>query len=705
MALGGPGSNRAWLGYLSAGALSIVCYYLIPPDGAGVVVRVVIYCLTSMSAAVAVVVGILRNRPGSWLAWSFLGASQLVYAIADSLFYCRHYLLHLDDYPSVADPLYLAHYPLVVIALVLLIRRRTPGRDIPGVLDAAVLAVVAAMLSWLYLIAPQARADSPTLVKVTSVAYPVMDLAMLAVALRLILGAGRRTPSFSLLSANLLAIFAADTIYVGQQLAGVYHTGNWLDALWLVGNLSLGAAALHPTMRWLGDPSPVGDQQLGPIRIMALCLAALVAPATLLVHGAGEPVQDLPVIAAACGILFMLAIIRLAALVADQRKLAITDGLTGLHTRRFFEAQLPLEVQRSRRSGAPLAVIIVDIDRFKSINDQYGHPAGDAALVEVAFRLRTAARAGDVLARYGGEEFALLLPGASPEDLAGIAQRLREQVASSPIPVSGDTWIAVTVSIGVASYPDHGNLEGGLIAVADRALYAAKSAGRDRVVVGVASRGDPHACDEDAEMVEYLFRAADEVDCALSNYQHSKAISLWAMVMAAELGSDLATIRRAAIAGRLHDVGKIVIPASILAKPSTLDAEEWRVMREHPDYGHRLASAVPGFEGVAEAIRQHHERCDGTGYPQGLSGRSIRIEARLIAVCDAWAAMLSDRPYHVMRTPEQARQELIRCRGNQFDPDVVDLFLALQAQGRVGRLSRLDASESAGLFIPPTGAQ
>ncbi|WP_243754494.1 diguanylate cyclase [Labedaea rhizosphaerae] len=693
------------MGYLSIGALSIVCYYLIPPDGAGVVVRVVMYCLTSMSAAVAVFVGILRNRPRPWLAWAFLGASQLVYAVADSTFYLRHYLLDLVDYPSVADPLYLAHYPLVVCALVLLIRHRTPGRDIPGLIDAAVLAVVAAMLSWLYLIAPQARADSPMLVKVTSVAYPVMDLAMLAVALRLILGTGRRPPSFMLLSGNLLAIFAADTIYVGQQLDGTYQTGNWLDALWLVGNLSLGAAALHPTMRWLGDPSPVADQRLGPVRIMALCVAALVAPATLLVRGANEPAQDLPVIAAACAILFLLAIARLAALVADQRRLAITDGLTGLHTRRFFEAQLTLEVQRARRSGAPLAVIIVDIDRFKSINDEYGHPAGDAALVEVATRLRTAARAGDVIARYGGEEFALLLPGASPEDLPAIAQRLREQVASSPIAVAGDCWLAVTVSIGVASYPDHGHLEGGLIAVADRALYAAKSAGRDRVVVGVPSRGDRHSCDEDAEMVEFLFRTADEVDAALSNYQHSKAISLWAMVMASELGADLATIRRAALAGRLHDIGKIVIPASILAKPAALDAEEWRVMREHPDHGYRIAAVVPGFEEVAQSIRQHHERYDGSGYPQGLSGRCIRLEARLIAVCDAWAAMLSDRPYHVMRTPEQARQELIRGRGSQFDPDVVDLFLALEASGRVGRLSRLDGSESAGLFIPPTGTR
>jgi two-component system, cell cycle response regulator len=693
--------HQAWLGYLVLGGLAIVVYYLIPARGTGITVRVVVYCLISASAAVAVLVGVIRNQPHSRLAWILLGASQAVYAAADCTFYIRHYVLGLVDYPSVADPFYLGHYPLVVAALMMLIRRRTPGRDIPGVLDAAVLAVVAAMLSWLFLIAPQARLDVPLLVKVTSVAYPVMDLAMLAVALRLILGAGRRPASFYLLCAYLLAIFTADTLYVQQQLAGTYQTGNWLDAIWLTGNLALGAAALNPTMRWLAEPSPVRDQTLGPARIAALCVAVLIAPATLLLHGTSELVRDVPVVAAACAILFLLAIARLAGLVADQRRLAITDGLTSLHTRRFFEAQLALEVQRARRARLPLAVIIVDIDRFKSINDRYGHPAGDRALVEVATRLRGAARAGDVLARYGGEEFALLVPGANATDLPGIAQRLREQVASSPIEVTTSSWIAVTVSVGVASYPDHDDLEGGLIAVADRALYAAKSSGRDRVVVGVPEPAEVDTRDQDPDMVEFLFRVADRVDLRLSSRQHSTAISLWAMVLAAELGWDLAMIRRSALAGRLHDIGKIVIPESVLTKPGALSEDDWRLMRAHPDYGYRLANAVPGFGSIAQVIRQHHERYDGTGYPDGLAARDIRPEARLIAVCDAWAAMLSDRPHHDPRSVEVARAELRGGRGTQFDPDIVDLFLNLHQAGRVGAMAHADDPGKAGLFMPP----
>jgi two-component system, cell cycle response regulator len=682
-----PVVGRAWLGYLTVGLVAIAGYYLIPAHGAGVPARVAVYCLTSASAAVAVLVGVVVNRPRPRTPWLLLGLSQVVYAAADSTFYIRHYLLNLMDYPSAADPLYLGHYPLIVVALLLLIRRRTPGRDLPSVIDASVLAVVAAMLSWLYLIGPQARADLPMLVKLTSVAYPVMDLAMLAVALRLILGVGRRSPSFALLSMNLVGILTADTLYVLQQLNLTYQAGNFLDAIWLSGNLALGAAALHPTMARLGEVSPVRDQVLGRLRIAALCVAALVAPATLLSQYLSSSLHDIPVIAAACAVLFVLTIARMAGLVRDQRRLAITDGLTGLHTRRFFEAQLPLEAERARRAGGSMAVFIADVDRFKSINDRYGHPAGDRALIEIATRLRNSSRAGDVLARYGGEEFALLVPEASPTELPSIAQRLRDSVASSPIAVTETNWIAVTVSVGAASYPQHGEDPADLIAAADRALYSAKSSGADRVVVGAPipeETGDP-------AMVDYLCRVADQVDVCLSSYEHSRAISQWAQALATELGYDQSTVRRAALAGRLHDIGKIVIPEAILTKPGELLEDEWRLIREHPDYGYRLAKSVPGFSSVAQVIRQHHERYDGRGYPRGLAANAIRPEARVLAVCDVWAAMIADRPYHAALPLEEAREQLRRGRGTQFDPDVVDLFLDLHLVGKVGDLTvRLD---------------
>jgi len=288
-----------------------------------------------------------------------------------------------------------------------------------------------------------------------------------------------------------------------------------------------------------------------------------------------------------------------------------------------------------------------------------------------------------VLARYGGEEFALLIPEATPTELPSIAQRLRESVASSPIAVTDTNWIAATVSVGAACYPQHAGNPAELVAAADRALYAAKSAGRDRVVVGEPTQdgdgGDP-------AMVDYLCRVADQVDVCLSCYEHSRAISAWTELLARELGYDAPTIRRATLAGRLHDIGKIVIPEAVLTKPAALSAEEWRLVRDHPDYGYRLARTVPGFSAVAQVIRQHHERYDGTGYPLGLSGGAIRPEARLLAVCDTWAAMLADRPYQPALSVAEARSELHRGRGTQFDPDVVDLFLDLHTAGRIGTL-------------------
>jgi two-component system cell cycle response regulator len=685
------GHTGAWWMYLVAGHLLLGVYYLIPVSPAGTTgqtVRVVLYCTISASAAVATFAGVRRNRPQWRRPWVFLALSQVVYAIADLTFYASHYIFEYTVYPSYADIFYLGHYPLMVAGVILLIRRRTPGLDLPSLLDAAVLAVVAGMASWLYVIGPQARLTSPVLVKIASLGYPMMDLALFVVALRLIFGAGPRPRAFVLLTCNLLGILTADTIYVLQRLDGSYHAGNFLDAIWLSANLCIGAAALHPTMARLVDRAHVKDVGLSRGRIIALCSAALAAPILMLVHDVGQSSQDVLVIAAGSALLSLLIIARLAGLVADQRKLAITDSLTGLHTRRFFEAQLPLEISRARRGDGSVAVFIIDVDRFKSINDNYGHPAGDDVLMEVAARLRAASRAGEVLARYGGEEFALLVPDAGPGRLSVIANRLRERVAEKPIPVNAgndDIPLFVTVSVGSASFPTHGDGPDDIVVIADRALYAAKAAGRNRIAVGPEPLPavDP---DTDGAMAEFLCQVADRVDGWLHRYDHSRSVSRWAGVAAGEFGLDAPTIRVTQLAGRLHDIGKVIIPEVVLTKPGALSEEEWRLLRQHPDFGYRLARMVPGFAGVAHVIRQQHERYDGAGYPDGLRGADIRAEARILSVCVAWAAMRSNRPHQTALDENRARRELWSGRGQQFDPDVVDLFLDLHAQGSIGTL-------------------
>jgi diguanylate cyclase (GGDEF)-like protein len=681
--------RRLWVLYLITGFAGVAAYYGSVELAASPIIRVVLYCLVSASAAVALFFGCFRNHPRALAPWLLLGLSQVVYAAADTSFYVSHFIAGNAQFPALADVLYLAHYPLLVAGLVALIRLRTPGWDVPSLLDAALLAVVGGMLSWLYLIAPQAHADSPMLVKIVSVGYPMMDLAMFAVALRLILGQGTRPVPFFLLSVNLAAFVAADTIYVMQQINGTYVAGNFLDLMWLAGNLALGAAALHPTMGRVAEPARDIAVGPGPVRITALCIAALVAPATVFIQYTRGAYSDIPVAAFACAVLFMLTIARLAGLVQQQRLLAVTDVLTGLRTRRYFEAQLLAELTKARRTGGSLAVLIADVDYFKSVNDRYGHPIGDQVLIEIGRRLRAVTRTGDYLARYGGEEFAILVRDAGPDEPAVIAERLRQEVADRPIVVSGDKWIGATISVGTASYPVHGTTPVELVVAADSALYSAKAQGRDRVVLADVE-GAPAAKPEERSLTVDLENVADEVDSWLSTHEHSKPVGHWARLVATGMGLSPDVIHRAELAGRLHDIGKVLVPQEVWSKQDPLSTEEWALVRQHPEFGWRLAKTVTGLDDVADVIRQHHERFDGSGYPGGLAGTHIRIEARILAVCDSWAAMLADRPYQKAITEDQAVRELLSGRGTQFDPDVVAEFLELRLRGRLGPLPLLD---------------
>jgi diguanylate cyclase (GGDEF)-like protein len=500
---------------------------------------------------------------------------------------------------------------------------------------------------------------------------------------------------------------SADSGYGVAQLRGNYSPGNALDLIWLAGNLALGAAAAHPTMRLLGQRARQHPVGIGPVRFAALAVAALVAPALFFVAYHRGVLRDIPVLAVGCAVLTTLTILRMAGMVADQHRLATTDGLTGLRTRRFAETQLSLETARARRSGGQLGVFVIDIDRFKTINDRYGHPCGDRALIEIASRLRTASRPGDVLARYGGEEFALLVPGATHHELLAVAERVRLQVASRPVSICDQVRVPVTVSVGAASFPANGSTPDELIAVADRALYRAKTGGRNASVIGAPGEAgrDAHAIGvHDGPLIEFLQQMADEVDAWLSPHEHSTAISRWAGEISTEMGHDTRTVRGLELAGRLHDVGKIVIPERILTKPDVLTDEEWSLLRGHPDHGAQLTRLIPGFASVSEIIRQHHERFDGTGYPDRLGGMGIRVEARIIAVCDSWAAMRCDRAYQAALSEDQAREELHRGRGSQFDPDVVDLFLRLHDAARVGDLRRLGALPLSRSTIPGTAS-
>ena len=666
----------------------IMAYYLVPAVSLlpAWTPKLVLYVGLSVSAAVAILVGVRRHNPPQRRPWYLLAASQFVYASADATFYIAHDVLQQQQFPALADLLYLSHYPILMAGLLLLVRQRTPRGDRAGLIDAAVIALGAGLLSWLFLIGPLASdADHSTLVKVASVAYPAADLLVFAVAVRLLVGPGARPASYWLLSASLLVVLATDTAYVLMQLTGTYTTGNVLDATWLASYVLLGAAALHPSMRVLSEPSEATATHTSRWRLGLLAVASLIAPATLLIPTTLDSSINLTVIAGTSAALFLLVVARLAELVDEQRRAAVTDGLTGLHNRRFFEATLALEAEQVARSGRDLGLLVLDIDHFKRINDAHGHQAGDRVLRELASRLTAAIRGGDVIARYGGEEFVVLLRNTSVETVPEAAERLRRAVGDVPVVLADDLWLAVTVSVGGAAWPVHAHSADELVRVADQALYTAKRLGRNRVQIGRPLVGTLMVKERDQDAVlAYLERLADEIDARQAAEEHSAAISRWAGTIADHLGLRPDARRRTELAGRFHDIGKIIVPDKILLKPGPLTGREWTVLHRHPVQGGRLVGLAEGLHQVAAIVRQHHEHFDGRGYPGGRSGEDIRIEARVVAVCDAWAAIRSNRPYDAARPVGAAREQLRAASGSQFDPTVVAAFLELEQAGVIG---------------------
>ena len=383
---------------------------------------------------------------------------------------------------------------------------------------------------------------------------------------------------------------------------------------------------------------------------------------------------------------------RIDALVHRLSDAARTDALTGLFNRRGFEEVFALELERARRSGRPLSVAVGDIDDFKLVNDRFGHHTGDEALLAVGKDLEKWKRRTDVAARIGGEEFAVLLPDTDERGAFLVAERLRRATHRS-----FESRLPLSMSFGIATWPQHGHDSELLLRSADDALFAAKEMGKDRTVLyssDVASMLARGRGGDGGEMqlatVIALAEALDIRDTGTA--RHSQEVGRLAELMAEELRLPADRIERVRIAGILHDVGKIGISDRVLTKPGPLSEQEWHEMKTHPQIAARLLSR-PEFTDLRSWIVAHHERPDGKGYPEGLSGEEIPLEARILAVADAYEAMTADRVYRPALGVEAARAELTAGAGEQFDADVVQaLIRALDRAGDAGLKAVSDAA-------------
>jgi diguanylate cyclase (GGDEF)-like protein/putative nucleotidyltransferase with HDIG domain len=356
---------------------------------------------------------------------------------------------------------------------------------------------------------------------------------------------------------------------------------------------------------------------------------------------------------------------------------ARTDPLTGLQNRRAFEETMKSEVERAKRTHRPLCLLVCDLDHFKLVNDRFGHPTGDSALVRVGQLLSASRREIDPVARTGGEEFALILAETSGQEGYVVAERLRETVEEA----FAEEAIPLTMSIGVASYPTQGRDPDALIAAADQALYAAKELGRNRTVVfseevsliAPSAGGKPDPERAHLHTMISLAEALDHRDTGTAD--HSQTVGRYCALIGRELELEEARVDRLQVAGILHDIGKIGLPDSILAKRGPLSDAERAQVRRHPEIGAEILRSEE-FADIRGWVVAHHERPDGKGYPLALREDEIPLEARILAVADAYEAMTSDRTYRMAIARQSARAELLRCAGTQFDPRVVAAFLA-----------------------------
>jgi diguanylate cyclase (GGDEF)-like protein len=375
---------------------------------------------------------------------------------------------------------------------------------------------------------------------------------------------------------------------------------------------------------------------------------------------------------------------------------ATHDRLTGVANRETLLTTLVAEVERAVRHYKPLSLAFIDLDRFKPINDSYGHNSGDAVLRQVAGIIADNVRPSDLFGRYGGEEFMLILPETTPDEAVEMAERVRNLVAQTPLVIAHEQRIPVTISIGVAGGLGSILQVDALVDQADAAMYAAKSLGRNRTYryreldENAPVRRAPISAERRTAAAAIGQWAHDTATEALASVlapqphhrgRPSDMIASLATGIALELGLPREEIERVRIAALLHDLGKLAVPPEILDKPSTLSEGEWQAVGEHPRIGQVILEQATGLREAIPVVLHHHERFNGTGYPHGLRGQEIPLGARIVAVADAYHAMVHKRPYKGVLTHEEALDELRRNAGTQFDPQVVDTFCGLYAEG------------------------
>jgi two-component system cell cycle response regulator len=598
------------------------------------------------------------------LAWALLGVALAIWTGGEIYYSAVLTGSGSVPIPSPADAGYLIFYPVAYLALIVLLRERVGSFPVTRWLDGLLVGTSVAAVATALVLSPIVDASTTSgsaAAVATNLAYPIADLALLTLVVTAAAFTGWRPGrSWLTLGTGLVVLAFSDGIYLLQSAQGNYVEGGILDAAWPLGALLLATAA------WLAPQSkPVIESDA--TRVAAVPAAAALAAIALQF---ADHYVSIPKGASILSLLTLLIVVLRMALSFREAHVnlessvrdSLTDPLTGLRNRRRLMTELESAAADPPNQGLVRLLILFDLDGFKAYNDAFGHPAGDTLLTRLAGRL--AAFAGDRGSAYrlGGDEFCLLTECTAAEVdafIAGGAAALSER---------GDGFF-ITASQGSVLLPSEASSQEAALQLADRRMYANKS--RERASAGSQSR-------------DVLISALRERQPEL--HEHVVDVAGLALRVAVELELDPEQRDEVFRAAELHDTGKMAIPDAILNKPGPLEAQEWEFMRKHTLIGERIIASAPALVPVARLVRSSHERWDGEGYPDGLRGEQIPLGARIVAICDAYQAMVAERPYSVAMRPGAALEEISRSAGRQFDPRVVDAFVQVLA-GEADRVS------------------
>lgn len=586
------------------------------------------------------------------LAWVMIGLGLTSWFAGDV--YWTLFLQNLDSppVPSPADLMYLAFYPASYVGLLLLVRSRVAHLPRATWLDGAIAAAAVGSAVAALAFKPLLDATTGDFADVaTNIGYPLGDLLLVSLVV-VVLGLSGWRPSraWLLIGGAFTLLAAADGIYLVQAATDSYVAGTLLDAMWPAAMLLVGVAA------W--QPAPVrAVPRVEGIRVTLVpCVSALLA-VSLITYDHFQQINHVALALTAATLLLTTARMFLTfgdntRMLAEVRAESITDSLTGLRNRRALMDDLERH-GRSASEADPAGVVLFDLDGFKDYNDTFGHPAGDVLLARLGRRLGDAVAPYGQVYRLGGDEFcALIRPGTLGIDrITGLA--------ASALAETGDAF-RVTASHGAASLPFDTTDPTKALQLADRRMYAQKGGGRVSTV---------------RQARDVLLRMLREREPLV--HEHIERVTGFALGVGRAVGMSTEELDELGRAAELHDVGKMGIPAGILSKPGPLDVHERGFVERHPVIGEQILDAAPPLRPVAKIVRASHERWDGDGYPDGVHAPEIPLGARIVAVCDAYCAMISDRPYRKAMAQADAVAELERCAGSQFDPAVVEIFVEM----------------------------